>query len=497
VAPVADSRDAEFLNVSAIISSLKLAEFLRFMAGKEASDLHLKPMRPPLLRIKGKLVPLKSEALQPKELEEMLLEILTPAQRQKLEQHQSVDIGYGLTGVARFRANVYVQRGSLAAVFRRIPFKLPSIDELNLPEVLESFVHLPAGLVLITGPTGSGKSTTLAGILKSVIEQRQVHIVTIEDPIEYLFADGKAAVSQRELETDTPSFSEALKNMFREDPDVIMVGEMRDWQTMQTTLTAAETGHLVFSTLHTNSAGQSIDRIIDSCPSNLQRQIRSQLALVLRAIVSMKLIERSDGSGLLPVVEILINSPKVSKHIETGETKEIQEEMETSVAYYRMQTMNQSLIALLVNEQITYERAMELSTDPEDLSLKLRKLFPSIEERGQGGEMPSVNDFSHISRLMETKNLYEQQEHNWRMRLTEKDEEIERQRAEGDALRRAADDRHRAVADLEAEVAKLKTENERIAKEGQQKIAQLNERIKELNQRVLIAEGGGRMTARR
>ena len=467
------------------------------MAGKEASDLHLKPMRPPLLRIKGKLVPLKSEALQPKELEEMLLEILTPAQREKLERQQSVDIGYGLAGVARFRANVYVQRGSLAAVFRRIPFKLPSIEELNLPEVLETFVHLPAGLVLITGPTGSGKSTTLAGILKAVIEQRQVHIVTIEDPIEYLFADGKAAVSQRELETDTPSFAEALKNMFREDPDVIMVGEMRDWQTMQTTLTAAETGHLVFSTLHTNSASQSIDRIIDACPSNLQKQIRSQVALVLRAIVSMKLIEKADGTGLLPVVEILVNSPKIAKHIEVGETKEIQEEMETSVAYYRMQSMNQSLIALLVNGQIDYNRAMELSTDPEDLSLKLRKLFPQIEERGQGDEMPSVNDFSHISRLMETKNLYEQQEHNWRLRLAEKDEEVAHQKAEADNLRHASEERHKAVGELEAEIAKLRAENERLTKEGQQKIAQLNERIKELNQRVLIAEGGSRMTARR
>jgi twitching motility protein PilT len=465
------------------------------MAGKEASDLHLKPMRPPLLRIKGKLVPLKSEALQPKELEEMLLEMLTPAQREKLEQHQSVDIGYGLTGVARFRANVYVQRGSLAAVFRRIPFKLPSIEELNLPEVLETFVHLPAGLVLVTGPTGSGKSTTLAGILKAVIEQRPVHIVTIEDPIEYLFADGKAAVSQRELETDTPTFSEALKNMFRQDPDVIMVGEMRDWQTMQTTLTAAETGHLVFSTLHTNSASQSIDRIIDSCPSNQQRQIRSQLALVLRAIVSMKLIEKSDGTGLLPVVEILVNSPKVAKHIETGETKEIQEEMETSVAYYRMQTMNQSLIALLVNGRITYERAMELSTDPEDLSLKLRKLFPQIEERRQGGPMASDNDFSHISRLMETKALYEQQEQNWRLRLAEKEQEIARQKAETESLRRSGDDRHKTVGELEAEISRLKTENERLAKDGQQKIAQLNERIKELNQRVLIAEGGGKVAA--
>ena len=477
------------------VQTLKLAEYLRFMAGKEASDLHLKPMRPPLLRVKGKLVPLKAESLQPAELEEMLLEILTPAQKEKLEKHQSVDLGYGLAGVARFRANVYIQRGSLAAVFRRIPFKLPSIDELNLPEVLETFVHFPAGLVLITGPTGSGKSTTLAAILKSVIEQRQVHIVTIEDPIEYLFADGKAAVSQRELETDTPDFAEALKNMFRQDPDVIMVGEMRDWQTMQTVLTAAETGHLVFSTLHTNSAGQSIDRIVDSCPSQQQRQIRAQIALVLRAIVSMKLIEKSDGSGLMPVVEIMINSPKIAKHIETGETKEIAEEMETSVAYYRMQTMNQSLIALLVNNRITYERAMELSTDPEDLSLKLRKLFPQIEERRQGGSMDSDNDFSHISRLMETKQLYDQQEQNWRMRLAEKDEEISRHRAEIQEMHRASEERHRALGDLEAEIAKLKAENERIARDGQQKIAQLNERIKELNQRVLIAEGGGKVAA--
>jgi hypothetical protein len=243
--------------------------------------------------------------------------------------------------------------------------------------------------------------------MRSIIEKRPVHIVTIEDPIEYLFADGKAAVSQREVSTDTPAFAEALKNMFRQDPDVVMVGEMRDWQTIQTVITAAETGHLVFSTLHTNSAGQSIDRILDTCPVGQQQQIRSQLALVLRAIVSMRLIEKSDGSGLVPVCEIMINSPKVAKHIERGETKEIHDEIETSVGYYRMQTMNQSLIALLVNGRITYERAMQLSTDPEDLSLKLRKLFPQIEEEQRGGLMASDNDFSAITQLMDVKRLYE------------------------------------------------------------------------------------------
>ncbi len=465
------------------------------MAKKEASDLHLKPMRPPLLRIKGRLIPLNADALQPKELEEMLLSILTPAQRERLEAHQSVDVGYGLTGVARFRCNIFVQRGSYAAVFRRIPFKLPSIADLNLPEVLESFVHLQKGLVLITGPTGSGKSTTLAGIMRSVIEKRSVHIVTIEDPIEFLFADGKAAVSQREVSTDSPSFAEALKNMFRQDPDVIMVGEMRDWLTMQTALTAAETGHLVFSTLHTNSAAQSIDRIIDSCPLEQQAQVRSQLSSVLRGIVSMSLIETSDGAGRAAVVEVMINSPKIEKHIMSGEVKEIHEEIENSVNYYKMQSMNQSLIALLVNRRITYAKAMEISTDPEDLSLKLRKLFPQIEENQRGGLMASDNDFSQITQLIEIKRLYEEQEEKWKLRLTEKDEEVGRITAELRDQRRVIEGRDQVLTDMENDNARLKADAERINREYQQKIAQLNERIKELNQRLTLGEGGGRAAA--
>ncbi len=463
------------------------------MAKKEASDLHLKPMRPPLLRIKGKLIPLNTDALQPKDLESMLLEILGPAQRERLDQNQSVDLGYGLPGVARFRGNIFVQRGSLAGVFRRIPFKIPEIAELGLPEVLETFVNIPTGLVLITGPTGSGKSTTLASVIRLIIEKRPVHIVTIEDPIEYLFADGKAAVSQREIGTDTPAFHEALKNMMRQDPDVIMVGEMRDWLTMQTVITAAETGHLVFSTLHTNSAGQSIDRILDSCPAGQQRQLRAQLALVLRSIVSMRLIEKSDSSGMTPVCEILVNSPKIAKHIENGEIKDILEEIESSVGYYRMQSMNQSLIALLVNGRITYRRAMELSTDPEDLSLKLRKLFPEIEEDQRGGPMASDNDFSAITQLLEVKRLYEEQEEKWRLRLGEKDEEIGKYQSELSNQRRAVEGRAQTISDLEDEISRLRNENDRIAKEYQGKIMALNERIKELNQRVMSSEPTGKV----
>ncbi len=467
---------------------MTLTDLLTFTAKRDASDLHLKPMRPPLLRIKGRLIPVNTEVLPPAELERMLLEILNPAQKQRFEQNQSVDIGYGLPGVARFRANLYMQRGSIAAAFRRIPFHIRRVAELGLPDIIETFARLPAGFVLITGPTGSGKSTTLAAIIQLVVDTRQVHILTIEDPIEYLFPAGKAAVSQREVGTDTPSFPEALKNLMRQDPDVIMVGEMREWQTMQTAVTAAETGHLVFSTLHTNSAGQSIDRMIDSCPAGQQQQLRSQLALVLKAIVSMKLIERSDGAGLTPVCEIMINSPKIAKHIELGETKEILPEIESSVAYYHMQSMNQSLMALLVNGKITYRRAMELSTDPEDLSLKLRRLFPQIEESQRGGSMPSDNDFSAIVQLMDTKHLYEEQEERWKLRIAEKDAEIARWAEQLNQARQDGEGRGQVIAGLEEEIARLKAENERAARDYQTKITQLNERIRELGQRVLTAE---------
>ena len=473
---------------------MELSELLKFTAKKGASDLHLKPMRPPLLRLNGKMIPLKTEPLSPKDLQEMLVPILTPMQKQRLEQDLAVDVGYGLQGVARFRANVYTQRGSYAAAFRRIPFKLPTVDELELPEVLNSFAHLPAGLVIVTGPTGSGKSTTLAAIMREITEKRPVHVVTIEDPIEYLLSDGIAAVSQREVGTDTPSFKEALKNVVRQDPDVIMVGEMRDWETMQTAITAAETGHLVFSTLHTNNAAQSIDRLIDSCPPALQRQVRSQLALVLRAIMSMKLIEKADGGGMTAVVEVMINSPKIAKHIDLGETKDITEEMESSVGYYRMQSMNQSLIALLVHQRISYEKAMEASTDPEDLSLKLRKMFPQIEESVRGGAMPSFNDFSVITGLLDTKKLYEEQEEKWKLRMSEIQDEVVRLRQELDDQRHLMEAKSKGYSDLEGEAARLRNEAERAVKDGAQKIAALNERIKQLNQQLGEA-GGGRKSA--
>ena len=464
---------------------MDLTELLKFVTKKEASDLHLKPGRPPLLRVNGRLVPLKTDPLSPKEIEDMVLPILTPYQRDKLQQNYAVDIGYGITGVARFRGNIYLQRGTWTAVFRRIPYQIPQVSALNLPEVIETFADLPAGLVLVTGPTGSGKSTTLAAMVKLITERHPVHIVTIEDPIEYLFQDNMASVSQREMGTDTVSFPEALRNVMRQDPDVIMVGEMRDWETMSTAITAAETGHLVYSTLHTNSAAQTIDRIMDSCPPAQQNQVRRQLALVLKAIISMQLIDRVDGKGLVPVVEILLNSPKIAKQIETGETKEINEEIETSVAYFRMQSMNQSLIALLVNGAIDVNAAMKLSADPEDLSLKLRKLFPKIEERGRGGIMsPSANDFSAITELMDVKRLYEEQEDKWRQRLVEKDELISSLEADLSERDRMIQAKAQQGAESENEIQKIRADAERQRQEMATKVTQLNDRIRDLNQKL-------------
>jgi len=469
---------------------VELKELLMFMTKKGASDLHLKPMRPPLLRIQGRLIPIKANPLQPDEVERMLSEILKPAQRQRFEKLQAVDMGYGVPGVARFRCNIFMQRGTLAAVFRRVPFEIASVDDLNLPEVITTFTEYPGGMVLITGPTGSGKSTTLAAMINLISRARPCHVVTIEDPIEFLFQDDKATISQREVGTDTPTFHEALRNCMRQDPDVIMVGEMRDLETMSTAITAAETGHLVFSTLHTNSAAQTVDRIIDSYPADQQDQVRSQLALVLRAIVSMQLVQNKDGSKRLPACEILVNSPKISKHIENGEIKEIQEEMENSVNFYHMQSMNQSLIALLAHDKISYDQATQASSDPDDLSLKLRAMFPKIEDRFREGEMsPSPADFSQITELLETKRLYEEMEERHRAKLAEKDEQIEGLEADLANLRQHLDEVTSGTDEVRRQGDLARMEMARIREESQQKINALNERIRDLNQQL---QNGGK-----
>jgi len=468
---------------------LTLNDLLIYMSKQQASDLHLKPMRPPLIRLRGKLLPVAgTEPLKPADLEKMLLPILNRTQREKFDANQSVDFGYGVPGVARFRGNMYMQRGTVGAVFRRIPIQILNIDQLELPSSIRDMTQIPDGLVLVTGPTGSGKSTTLAAMILEIAEHEPLHIVTIEDPIEFLFMDRVAAISQREVGTDTPAFKEALRNAMRQDPDVIMVGEMRDVDTIQTVMTAAETGHLVFSTLHTNNAAQTIDRIIDAFPVDQHKQIRSQLALVLRGIVSLKLIKTKEGQ-MTAAVEILKNSPRIAKLIEEGLTKDILEEMESSVGLYRMQSMNQSLIALLVHQKISYKDAMLLASDPDDLSLKVRKLFPQIEERvRQGGDMaPTYSDFSQITELMDIKRLYEEQEVQWRQRMTDKEEEVENVKRDLENARQQTNDQQGGSQEKDEEIARVKGEMERLRADAQTKIGQLQERIKELNQKLIGA----------
>jgi twitching motility protein PilT len=466
---------------------MELDRLLKLMTDKGASDLHLKPTRPPLLRISGRLLPLEAEPLTMDKLNEMLLGILTPRQKTKLEEKMSVDLGYGVRGLARFRCNIYMQRGNIAACFRRIPYQIKSLEDLDLPKVILEFCGLPMGLVLVTGPTGSGKSTTLAAVIRHISKNRPVHVITIEDPMEFLFSDDQASISQREVGTDTGAFSEALRNAMRQDPDVIMVGEMRDPETVATVITAAETGHLVFSTLHTNNAPQTIDRILDTFPPDQQSQVRAQLAQILKGVVSMKLVERQDGHGLVAALEIMRASPKVSKMIEKGEISQIHEEIESSVTYYRMQSMNQSLMSLLVHGTISYAEAMRQSADPEDLSLKLRRMFPKIEEKG--GEV-ATSDFSEILELQQFKRLYEEQEAKVKEMLAEKGEEIS---ALHDAIRERdlqTEELGRRLQEMSADREKLRGDYARLRQEAQEKIDKLMERIKELNQRLMSGGGG-------
>ncbi len=462
---------------------MDLDSLLKLMTNKGASDLHLKPTRPPLLRINGRLLPVEAESLGPEQVRDMLLEVLTPAQKTRLEERLAVDIGYGVSGLARFRGNIYLQRGTYAGSFRRVPYEIQSVDDLELPGTLLDFCKINQGLVLVTGPTGSGKSTTLAALIQHISKNRPVHVITIEDPMEFLFTDNVASISQREVGTDTTDFTEALRNAVRQDPDVIMVGEMRDRETISTVITAAETGHLVFSTLHTNSAAQTIDRILDSFPSDQQAQVRAQLAQVLKGVVSMQLVERAEG-GRVAAMEIMKGSPKIANMVEKGETGGILEEIEGSVRYYRMQSMNQSLLALLVHGTITYEEAIAESPDPEDLSLKLRKMFPKIEERG-GDMSPTTSDFSQIMELQEYRRLYEEQEEKVKVRMGQKDEEIS-------ALREQMESRDAQIQELSSQLQeaaeerdRMKSDYQRLRQEAQEKIDKLMERIKELNQKLM------------
>jgi twitching motility protein PilT len=336
-----------------------LADFLLAVMELNGSDLHLTSGLPPMIRVHGDLHPLKGyRKLMPKDLQEIVYSMLTQKQREMFEENLELDVSYSLPGKARFRVNVFQQRDALGTVMRLIPFEIKTLDSLGLPPQVAEFANLRRGLVLVTGITGSGKSTSLAGLIDIINESRPEHIMTVEDPIEFLHKHKRAIVNQREVGTDTHGFSEALKRVLRQDPDVILVGEMRDLETIQTALTAAETGHLVFGTLHTQDAPQSVDRVIDVFPPHQQQQIRVQLAGTLAGVVSQQLLPTVDGKGRVVAVEVLVATPAIRNLIREGKTHQIYTSLQAG-GKYGMQVMDQHLAELVKKGKVTYEMALE------------------------------------------------------------------------------------------------------------------------------------------
>jgi len=344
-----------------------LHQLLKAMVDKGASDLHITTGSPPQLRVDGELVPLKMAPLSAVETKQLCYSVLTDAQKAKFEEDNELDLSFGVKQLARFRANVYMQRGAVAGAFRTIPFKILSFQELGLPPVVAELSKKPRGLVLVTGPTGSGKSTTLASIIDKINTDRHEHIMTIEDPIEYLHPHKNCLVNQREVGADTRSFKTALKYILRQDPDVVLVGEMRDLETIEAALVIAETGHICFGTLHTNSCVQTINRILDVFPPFQQPQVRAQLSFVIEGVMSQALIPRAGQSGRTLALEVMVPNAAIRNLIREDKVHQIYSSMQVGQAKYGMQTFNQSLASLVVKRLITQDEAYGRSSDPEEL----------------------------------------------------------------------------------------------------------------------------------
>ncbi|MBI5343861.1 MAG: type IV pilus twitching motility protein PilT [Deltaproteobacteria bacterium] len=344
-----------------------LQDLLKMMIEMGGSDLHVTAGSPPRIRVHGKLSPVTGPALTGVDSKQMCHSILTDVQKQKFEEENELDFSFGMKGLSRFRGNLFVQRGAVAGVFRTIPFKIKSLQELGLPQIVEELSRKPRGLVLVTGPTGSGKSTTLASIIDIINTERSEHIITIEDPIEYLHNSKTALVNQREVGYDTFGFKKALKYVLRQDPDVVLLGELRDMETIETALTIAETGHLCFATLHTNSCVQTINRIIDVFPSNQQPQVRAQLSFVVEGVLSQLLIPRADGKGRVVSLEIMVPNAAIRNLIREDKIHQIYSQMQVGQAKFGMQTMNQSLMGLYGKRLITLEEAVARSQEPDEL----------------------------------------------------------------------------------------------------------------------------------
>jgi len=353
---------------------MNLNELLKLTFEKKASDLHVKVGVPPILRVDGRLIPLETEKRTSQEdALTVALSIMNNAQKARFKEKNELDMAYAVPGLGRFRVNVFQQRGSVGMVFRQVPAKILNFEDLMLPVVLQKVAGEQRGLILVTGTTGSGKSTTLAAMIDYINTTRTANIITIEDPIEFLHRDKKSIVNQREIGSDTFSFSDALRSSLRQDPDVILVGEMRDFETISTALTAAETGHLVLSTLHTLDAAETINRIITVFPPYQQKQVRMQLASVIKGIISQRLVAKADGNGRVPAVEVMLGTLSVREAIiDDAKTRQIPTIIAQGVIHYGMQTFDQSLLLLYKKGYITYDEALMTASNPDDFALKVK-----------------------------------------------------------------------------------------------------------------------------
>ncbi|HEY4485056.1 MAG TPA: type IV pilus twitching motility protein PilT [Nitrospiria bacterium] len=353
---------------------VNINDLLKLALDRRASDLHLKVGNHPIVRVDGHLVPLEEHSkLTQEDAVNIAFSLMTTAQKEKFKQKNELDLAHSAPGMGRFRVNVFQQRGTVGLVFRVVPTKIMTIEELNLPPVLEKLATEQRGLILVTGTTGSGKTTALAAMIDYINRNRMDNIITVEDPIEFLHRDRKCIVSQREVGADTDSFNTALRSALRQDPDVILVGEMRDFETIQTALVAAETGHLVMSTLHTLDAAETVNRIISVFPPYQQKQVRMQLASVLRGIVSMRLVPKADNTGRVPAVEVLIATQTIREAIiDPDKTRKISEVIAAGQSQYGMQTFDQSLLDLFKKKLVTYEEALRWCSNPDDFTLKVK-----------------------------------------------------------------------------------------------------------------------------
>ena len=383
---------------------MQLNEILAIGVKAKGSDVHIKTGLPPIVRIDGKLHPIpNAPRLTPDGVSGMAAAIMNERQRKHFEENFEVDLSYGVPGLGRFRVSVYSQRGTVAMVFRAISMSVPSMETLNLPPIMKKIAMEERGLILVTGTTGSGKSTTLAAMIDYINEHRTCNIITIEDPVEFLHRDKKSIISQREVGFDTQSFAGALKGALRQDPDVILVGEMRDHETIETALTAAETGHLVMSTLHTLDAAETVNRIISVFPPYHQRQVRTQLSSVIKAVISQRLVPRAEGKGRVPAVEIMIGTARIRECIDDKDkTKQIPEAIAQGVVSYGMQSFDQSLMQLYTKKLITYEEALRQCSNPDDFALKISGISStsdlswdqfSGEEESKEGDKLEVEKF--------------------------------------------------------------------------------------------------------